>query len=379
MQCKPLPATPVPSPPAHRSSRVRDTRLTRRARRRRLLGLATLVVLIVAVATYALVRSGSDTENALRPAPTPSTTNVLTAPALGTATQQPFAADSVWNTALPDDVAPAANSKLLVDSFNQQWKDNYGTVNLNTDDYSIPIYRVPKDQATVAVSIRSECNADDGLTAQLRNVPIPPGARPADGMDSSLTVWQPSTDTSWELWRAQRADDGSWSTCWGGRTEHVSQSNGVFPYPYGVAATGMSYLGGATKVSELQAGVIDHALAVNVVKTSRGQVAPANRNDGDSDDADAIPEGTRFRLDPSVDIATLGLPKGGVAIAQALQKYGMYVTDKAGAVVLMGEDSSPYVAAGQPDPYQAVFDGQPAYEVLAKIPWDRMLVVPPPA
>ena len=141
----------------------------------------------------------------------------------------------------------------------------------------------------------------------------------------------------------------------------------------------MSYLGGAVKVSELQAGVIDHALAVNVVKTSFGQVAPANRNDGDSGDADAIPEGTRFRLDPSVDVDRPRSPQGRSSRSRGRSSsYGMYVTDKSGAVVLTGEDSSPYVAAGQPDPYQAVFDGLPAYEVLAKIPWGRLLVVPPP-
>ena len=238
------------------------------------------------------------------------------------------------------DAAVAPNSQQLVSSFNQQWRDNYGTVGINTDDFSIPIYRVPAGQATVAVSIAQDCNSSAGLLEQIDAVPIPANAQPANGTDHSLVIWQPSTDTEWELWMAQRAGDGSWSACWGGRIENMSQAQGVFPFPYGVAASGLSYLAGAIKASELHAGRIDHALAVNVVHAAVGtQVAPANRTDGDSTDPDAIPEGTRFRLDPSIDVTKLGLPAGGVAIAHALQDYGMYVTDRSGAVVLMGESS----------------------------------------
>ena len=232
----------------------------------------------------------------------------------------------------------------------------------------------------MAVSIAQGCNASAGLLQQIHAVPIPANAQPANGTDHALVIWQPSTDTEWELWVAQRADDGSWSACWGGRIENMSQAQGVFPFPYGVAASGLSYLAGAIKASELHAGRIDHALAVNVVHAAEGtQVAPANRTDGDSTDPDAIPEGTRFRLDPSIDVTTLGLPAGGLAIARALQEYGMYVTDRAGAVVLMGESSAPYVAAGQPNPYDEAFDGLQGYQVLSKIPWDRLQVIQPPS
>jgi hypothetical protein len=209
-------------------------------------------------------------------------------------------------------------------------------------------------------------------------VPIPPDAQPANGGDHSLVIWQPATDTEWELWIAHHADDGSWTACWGGRTEDVSKQPGVFPDPYGVAASGLSYLAGAMKVSELQGGEIKHALAVNVVHTTAGtQVAPATRNDGNSTAPDAIPEGTRFRLDPAVDVTKLGLGDTGLVIARALQKYGMVVTDTSGAVVVIAEDGQPYVHAGQPDPYAALFGHLESYQVLANIPWDRLQVVQP--
>ena len=166
--------------------------------------------------------------------------------------------------------------------------------------------------------------------------------------------------------------------CWGGRITHASRSSGVFRRPYGVAASGLSYLASAIRVSELQAGEIQHTLAVNLVETTAGvQVPPANRNDGNSSAADAIPEGTRFRLDPTVDVTRLGLPPAAVTIAKALQTYGMVVTDTSAAVVLMAEDGQPYVESGAGDPYARLFGSTPAYALLSKIPWNRLQAIRP--
>jgi hypothetical protein len=361
------------------TTRAERRRGEQRTARRRALALVAGAVVVVVIVAALFVKSGSDSRTRSTQstsAPHPTTTAAPTGVALGTDGLIPFSPRSFWNTRVPADAAPTANSQTLVNSFNAQWRDNYGTVGINTDDFSIPIYRVPANQVTVPVSVADGCTADAGLQQQFSAVPIPAEAQPANGTDHSLVIWQPSSNTEWELWQAQRAGDGSWSACWGGRLQNVSVEQGVFPFPYGVAASGLSYLAGAIKASELQAGKIDHALAVNVVHAAAdGQVAPANRTDGDSYGPDAIPEGTRFRLDPSVDVTSLGLPKGGVAIARALQDYGMYVTDKSGAVVLMGESSAPYVAAGKPDPYGEAFDEIPAYQVMAGIPWDKLQVV----
>ena len=121
---------------------------------------------------------------------------------------------------------------------------------------------------------------------------------------------------------------------WGGRITDMRNSNGVFPYPYGLSASGLAYLGGAIKVSELKAGQIDHVISVSLVETLADvHVPPASRNDGRSSATDAIAEGTRFRLDPTIDVTTLGLAPAGVTIARALQRYGMVVTDTSGAAV----------------------------------------------
>jgi hypothetical protein len=340
-----------------------------------------LAVVVAVIVALLFVRSSHIDQSSTQASLAPSTTSPhITGVQIGTDGATPFAPTSIWNQAIAAAAPVDPRSSDLVSAFNQQWHPFYGTIGMNTDKFSIPIYRVPRDQPTVKVGGNPDpaCNSDPSLRRQLAAVPIPPDAHPANGTDKSLAIWQPSTDTVWEMWVVEKDAAGAWTSCWGGRITDVSKSDGVFPWPYGVAASGLSYVGGTMKVSELETGEINHALAVNVVHTTSGmQVAPANRNDGNSTDSDAIPIGTRFRLDPSVDVDALGLGKQGTAIAHALQKYGMYVTDTSGAVVFIAEDGQPYVAAGEGDPYAEMFAKSPPYEVLAGIPWDRLQVISP--
>jgi hypothetical protein len=317
-----------------------------------------------------------------RPASTPVRWLVLVAAALivGLGTEAPTQSIPAfsWRRPLPAGAVLDARSQDLVASFNHQWRTVYGSVGINTDSYSIPIYAVAANQPTVRVTIRHGCTADPGLMSQLHAVPVPSDAQPARGGDHALVISQPSTDTEWELWQAQRDVGGNWSACWGGRLERASRSNGVFPRPYGLSASGLSYLASTIRVSELQARQINHALAVSIVSTTAGvQVPPANRNDGNSTSSDAIPEGTRFRLDPTVDVTRLGLPPAGVTIAKALQTYGMVVVDTSGAVVLSAEDGQPYVASGRGNPYASLFGSTPPYKILSKVPWNRLQALSP--
>jgi len=54
-------------------------------------------------------------------------------------------------------------------------------------------------------------------------------------------------------------------------------------------------------------------------------------------------------------------------IAEAAQRYGIVVRDRAAAVVLYAEDPAPLGA----NPYPALFDGS-ARDVLRRFPWDRL-------
>jgi hypothetical protein len=85
--------------------------------------------------------------------------------------------------------------------------------------------------------------------------------------------------------------------------------------------------------------------------------------------------GTRFRLDPAVDVEQLDMPPAGKAIARAAQQYGIVLRDHAdGAVVFYGEDPTPFGT----DPYPAFFSGLPPGAVLRNFPWGRLQVLAPP-
>src|SRR5947209_6308325 len=108
------------------------------------------VALLVVTTTGSGDRSSSGPQTA---APGPTTTSLPTTAAPGTGAARPFGPDSFWNRKLPGDVALSPRSEELVRSFNDQWRTFYGTVAINTSDYSVSVYSVPADQPTVPVRI----------------------------------------------------------------------------------------------------------------------------------------------------------------------------------------------------------------------------------
>jgi hypothetical protein len=205
---------------------------------------------------------------------------------------------------------------------------------------------------------------------QFTGVPVPSDAVSSNGTDAAMVIWQPSTDTEWEFWKMTRdPTTGTWSACYGGRINHVSQNPGIFTFPFGTSASGLPFLAYLIRVSELKAGHIDHVIDLNVPDTLNIPSWPANRTDGVSANTNVPAEGERFRLDPSFDISTL--PAGERIIAAALQKYGAIVTDRSGVVDIQAEDPRP-IPGGQAV-YDHLFPGNDIH--LLDIPWNRLQAV----
>jgi hypothetical protein len=213
-------------------------------------------------------------------------------------------------------------------------------------------------------------------------VPIPANAAPASGADAHMTIWQPSTDRLWEFFKARRLADG-WHANHGGAMSGVSRSRGYYDtasWPglsqtwWGATATSLPVMGGTMLLKELRAGVIPHALALNIPWAKTGVYSlPAQRTDGRLTAANAIPEGARFRLDPSVDLSKLSLPPLTRMMAVAAQRYGMIVRDQTGwAVSFFAENPAQY---GGPNPYTALggFYGSPNPQaVMSAFPWQYL-------
>jgi hypothetical protein len=290
-------------------------------------------------------------------APAPSPTN-------------PFSPASLWNAPLPADAPLDSNSQAYVSEIVRQVK-SYGPW-LNTTSYSVPVYVVPANEAMQHVTLDTW---GPDLQAEFDAVPIPAGARAAAGTDEHMVVWQPSTDKMWEFWVMHHASDG-WHARWGGKMDNVSTSPGYFTYSgqttnWGATATGLPLLGGLVTEADLQRGYINHALAVSLVEAARATWSwPAQRTDGGyfSAGITPIPEGTRFRLDPRLNIASLNLPPIDRMLAQAAQTYGVVVRDKAGAVVFYGQDPVNMSS----NPWPAAFGNQYPNNVLALFPWSHL-------
>jgi hypothetical protein len=290
-------------------------------------------------------------------------------------TTTPFAATSVWNQALPDDAPLDRLSSPYVSELLSQISS--AGVWMNTYRYSAPIFTVPADQPTVTVKLDTRSSPQArALRASWLRVPVPPNAKAAAGTDEQMVVFQPSTDRMWEFWKMTRKADG-WHARWGGSMTDVSSNPGYFsgstPSDWGATASSLPLLGGLIRPSELAAGHIDHVIAIAIPDTrARYFTWPAQRTDGNVDSPTAIPEGQRFRLDPSLDLSTIAMSPLVRMIAVAAQKYGIIVRDKAGAVTLYGEDTT---AEGVPNPYfgpHGWYENQYVSTLLKAFPWSRL-------
>jgi hypothetical protein len=276
-----------------------------------------------------------------------------------------FSPTSIWNAPVSSGAALDPNSDAMVNELVRQVSEI--TPWINTDAYSTPFYTVPSDMRKINVQLtRSDQNAS--VVRAFTGVPMPPNARPADGEDHHLVVWQPASDTMWEFIGLQGSGD-SWSADWGGKITNVSTSSGVDALPTGATASGLALAGGVVTLSDWRSGVINHALAM-AIPEPRAQylAAPANRTDGWKYGDQYIPEGAHFRLDPNLNIDSLNLPPATKMLAVAAQKYGIVVRDKSGAVVFYGEDPTP--TGG--DPYPSIFGGMSPSQVMAAFPWSHL-------
>lgn len=276
-----------------------------------------------------------------------------------------FASGSFWNTAVPSYTALHPSSAALVQDVVRQ-ANSYGTSFIK-DSAASPIYIAESGAATVSV-VPWDCGSGipPDLANQWQAVPIPFFAVPSGGANSQMIIHQPSTATTWEFGH-MRNISGQWQACTGGRIS--TASDGVFSAPYGVSSSGLAALAGHMSISELKAADINHAIGLSLPQTN-GSTWPATQSS--SAVAGTPPMGMRFRLDPSVNVAGLGLNNVGMAIARAAQTYGFVVWNSGGTVAVTGENPISVTTRGLADPYATIA----ASSSLAGFPWDKLQALP---
>jgi hypothetical protein len=320
------------------------------------------------------------------PAPAPAGSGGSAGPGSGTAVRL-FAPDSVWNAPLSDSAPldPTSGARMAELSAEVRAEVASGIGPWITESsYSTPLYTVPAGQPRVRVTLDTGSWGAKLQQVLDHGVPIPAGASPAKGTDGHLTVYQPSSDTLWEFWRAVKKADG-WHASWGGAMQRVSQSPGYYTnaawptlapwegWNWGSTATSLPMIAGTIMIHELQRGRIDHALAVDIPDACAKTFSwPAQRTDGGLTTPDCLPQGAHLRLDPALDLSKLSLPRITRILAEAAQRYGMIVRDKTyRAVGLYAEDPTPTGT----EPYwgpDGLYGGLAPWKFLPRFPWDRL-------
>ncbi len=295
---------------------------------------------------------------------------------------QLFALDSVWNAPLttnaPLDTSGPARMSAFAQEIRNEESSGLGPW-VQTSDSSTPLYIVDATTPRVPVKIDAGAWNANLVQALAGGVPIPNGAKPASGTDKHITIYEPDSDTLWELWHANVQADG-WHADYGGAMQNVSQAPGYYTdqswpglssWNWGATGTSLPVIAGTVTIADLRSGAINHALAVDIPAACSGYFSwPAQRSDGKDTSTTCLPEGAHLRLDPNINVRSMGLPKIDEELALAAQTYGLIVRDQTGhGSAFYFEDETRY---GQPDPYYGAngyFGGLNASAVARTFPW----------
>ncbi len=294
-----------------------------------------------------------------------------------------FSSTGFWNAQPASGAALDPSSASVVSALGKLVTKEVEAKNgpaINTTAYSVPIYSVPSTQPTVKVKLPYNWMAlRPALQTAWTAVPLPSNAKPASGTDKHLVVWQPSSKHLWEFWHLEKKTEG-WEAYWGGAMQDALTDPGNYGPEawsgaapnWGASGTSLSIAGGLITLEDLEKGQINHALAMGVPNTREYAYAtPAERTDGGSSEATSLPAGAHLRLNPSLALSTLHLPHFTLMLAEAAQKYGIFIRDTASVVALYAQDptptgTNPYTAGG------GYFEGKSPAQLLAAFPWSHL-------
>jgi hypothetical protein len=345
-------------------------------RTRRPASVFVLICTCAGLAACGARQSGEPTAPVASAAP-----SVPVAPAKAAAPFRFFSPTSFWNEPVPADAPLDPSSAAVMGAFDEEITAEELAKNgpwINTTSYSVPVYTVSADKPTVSVQLENHAPSA-ALSSAWSAVPLPPGAQPAAGTDGALVVWQPSTDRLWEFWRLVH-EPGGWYASWGGAMQNVSSDQGVYgpeAWPgaqpwWGSSASSLSLVGGLISLKDLQQGEINHALSIAIPDVRAGVYAsPAQRDDGTSTDPLSLPEGAHLRLNPNLNLAALHLPRLTLMIAEAAQRYGIFVRDRAPNVALYAQAPTPTGTNPYTGPH-GYFEGKNPRELLSSFPWSQL-------
>jgi hypothetical protein len=184
----------------------------------------------------------------------------------------------------------------------------------------------------------------------------PPGGTPGSlPGDQHGIVLQAGTSgcTSYEAWNCVVASKPPFE-CANGAVFDLA-SNELRPAGWTSAdAAGLSILAGLAKLSEVQAGAVDHAIRMTFNDTQAGYIPPATHAASSNPLGSAYPPmGLRLRLKASVD--TSSYTAASQVLMAALKKYGLMVADNGSDWYFQGDSNDGWTAMA-PDGKDTLID-----------------------
>jgi len=260
-----------------------------------------------------------------------------------------FSADSPWNQRIAVNAPSDPASVTLIADLASR-----GPLHINIKTWSIPAYFVDADR-TPKHDVGDLRPGIYGLGFEFpRSIPIPDDAVASppvgDESDNHLCIIDRTKNIEWGMWAARKDKTGRWLTGLGAVTD--LSGNGVAQPWFALAreldaararASGFPLIAGLILREEIKAGRIDHALVFAYDHCRTGLFIPpastAQVAQLDAVESRGIPMGGRIQLDPAWDVERSDLSPAGKIIARALQEYGAYCGDYAGANVIYAENS----------------------------------------
>jgi hypothetical protein len=268
-----------------------------------------------------------------------------------------FDADSPWNTRIDGASLDDRSSQMISlarervgvvqrngsSEFDIQRRVVNEGVYINTERWTTAV--VAGGQPTKLVCRQVVCG--DGADTTVLS--IPSDVDPDPRYDGWFTVFDVNKPIAYDLWRARREDNGTIS--YNFMREWDLDGDGYqAPQTVSARGSGLPLFAGLIRPKELQAGLINHALAISVPGPAQSVfVSPASSTDGNGR-ASSLPEGARIRLKANISVPRPTDPKTGKpirmtpqqrrmsdAIVAALRTYGAIVVDRAAVPTLYAQ------------------------------------------
>lgn len=264
---------------------------------------------------------------------------------------RPFSAASPWNMRVDRQPADPNSGRLILLARQRKEVEYAGgaaprvrtrTISsglfINTRRWTDTIVDGAEGVPTSVVCRQQIAYCGDGKDVTMLNIPV--DAAPQPQFDGWFTVIDRAAGVAYDLWRARRSVDRQVVSYQFMRKWSL---NGLgFQAPDNVSArgSGLPLFAGVILPSEVEAGTIEHALAISVPGPARGRyVQPASSTDGVGSER-SLPEGAHIRLRLGVRLGRLSTgtnARGARAILRALKTYGAIVVDRARVPTLYGQ------------------------------------------